>query len=95
MGASLAKDVPFAALYWMMLEPLRGELMRHDYTTLANSFWQNSAPRCGDPAVPVLCCLTCCFVLQYTVTMNVQMEHSPCDINDRCHCLQATSTSCR
>ena len=31
MGASLAKDVPFAALYWTLLEPLRGTLMRHDY----------------------------------------------------------------
>ena len=31
MGASLAKDVPFAALYWSMLEPLRGWLMLHDY----------------------------------------------------------------
>lgn len=41
MGASLAKDVPFAALYWALLEPLRGALMRHDYVTLANSFWQN------------------------------------------------------
>ena len=43
MGASLAKDVPFAALYWAMLEPLRASLMRHEYSTLADSFWQNSA----------------------------------------------------
>ncbi len=41
LGASLAKDVPFAALYWMMLEPMRGTLMEHDYSTLADSFWQN------------------------------------------------------
>jgi solute carrier family 25 protein 39/40 len=42
MGASLAKDVPFAALYWAMLEPLRASLMRHEYSTLADTFWQNS-----------------------------------------------------
>lgn len=41
LGASLAKDVPFAALYWMMLEPMRRTLMEHDYSTLADSFWQN------------------------------------------------------
>ena len=29
-GSSLAKDVPFAALYWSMLEPLRGALMVDD-----------------------------------------------------------------
>ncbi len=27
-GASLAKDVPFAALYWTMLEPLRGTMLQ-------------------------------------------------------------------
>ena len=27
-GASLAKDIPFAALYWTMLEPLRGTMLQ-------------------------------------------------------------------
>lgn len=60
MGASLAKDVPFAALYWAMLEPLRASLMRHEYSTLADSFWQNSTRRSsGDVPVPPLSCLRC------------------------------------
>jgi hypothetical protein len=28
MGASLAKDIPFAALYWSMLEPMRGTMLQ-------------------------------------------------------------------
>ena len=28
MGASLAKDIPFAALYWAMLEPMRGTMLQ-------------------------------------------------------------------
>lgn len=60
MGASLAKDVPFAALYWAMLEPLRASLMRHEYSTLADSFWQNSARRSSsDVPVLQLSCLRC------------------------------------
>ena len=64
MGASLAKDVPFAALYWAMLEPLRASLMRHEYSTLADSFWQNS--ECGSasdqPAMYLYCCCPTCDV---------------------------------
>lgn len=33
-GSSLAKDVPFAALYWSLLEPMRGALMTEEARAL-------------------------------------------------------------
>ena len=84
MGASLAKDVPFAALYWAMLEPLRASLMRHEYSTLADSFWQNSARRSSaDVPVLPLSCLRC-------VVLGVWSSPIVSDGNDKgssCQCL--------
>lgn len=40
-GSSLAKDVPFAALYWTLLEPLRGVLMSDSSRAI---LWRRDVP---------------------------------------------------
>lgn len=58
-GSSLAKDVPFAALYWTLLEPLRGAMMSDDARDmlrrmhLGTGAFVEAPPPPPHPAAPV------------------------------------------
>mmetsp|Transcript_19365 Transcript_19365/g.58527 ORF Transcript_19365/g.58527 Transcript_19365/m.58527 type:complete len:382 (-) Transcript_19365:686-1831(-) len=58
-GSSLAKDVPFAALYWTLLEPLRGAMMSDDARAmlrrmhLGTGAFEEAPPPPPHPAAPV------------------------------------------
>jgi hypothetical protein len=53
VGAALAKDVPFAAIYWSLMEPLRtnlAHLANHDFTAAATSSWRSTSEQAAAKA---------------------------------------------
>ncbi len=58
VGATLAKDIPFAALFWMLLEPLRSNLQPGGLLPLHN-LWSPASQDTGDSTTTLPPAFTC------------------------------------